>query len=133
MKKLYLDGVLFSFGFSAYSLIELAWRRYTHVTMGVAGGLCFLILYKIFKRFKGLGLIKKCLIGSLIITAVEYVFGCIFNLWLGLGIWDYSSLPLNLSGQICPLYSLLWAILCVPIVFLVPIFGKMECKIKSGR
>ncbi len=44
----------------------------------------------------------KCIISGGIITAVEFAFGCIFNLWLGLNVWDYSDVPYNVLGQICP-------------------------------
>jgi uncharacterized membrane protein len=43
-----------------------------------------------------------------IITAVEFVSGLILNLWLNLGVWDYSHMPLNLFGQICLPYAGLW-------------------------
>ena len=36
--------------------------------------------------------------------------------WLGLHIWDYSSLPFNLLGQICLPFTVLWfflALLCI--------------------
>lgn len=42
------------------------------------------------------------------ITATEFAAGCLLNLWLRLDIWDYSHLPGNLLGQICPQFSLLW-------------------------
>ena len=126
MKRAFADFCLFSFGYSAYSLIELAWRRYTHYSMGLAGGLCFVVLYKIYNKYKNLSIFKKCVIGSAVITLVEYIFGVIFNLMLKMKVWDYSSLPLNISGQVCLLYSLLWVILCLPICFLVPRISKLE-------
>ena len=46
--------------------------------------------------------------GALIATAAEFVTGCVVNLWLGWGVWDYSALPGNLLGQICPQFTLLW-------------------------
>ena len=126
MKRAFADFCLFSFGYSAYSLIELAWRRYTHYSMGLAGGLCFVVLYKIYNKYKNLSIFKKCVIGSAVITLVEYIFGVIFNLKLKMKVWDYSSLPLNISGQVCLLYSFLWIILCLPICFLVPRISKLE-------
>lgn len=131
MKRLFADACLFSFGYSAYSLIELAWRKYTHFTMGIAGGLCFLALYRLFGRFKNLAVYKKCLLGSAVITSIEYIFGVILNLRLKLKIWDYSDMPLNLSGQVCLLYSLFWAILSLPICKLVPIISKIENKMQK--
>ncbi len=42
------------------------------------------------------------------ITATELAAGLILNVWLGLGVWDYSHLPFNLWGQICLPFSCLW-------------------------
>ena len=50
----------------------------------------------------------QMLIGSIIITALEFCCGCIVNLWLGWDVWDYSKLWGNFLGQICPLYSVIW-------------------------
>ena len=49
-------------------------------------------------------------------TAAELVAGLILNVWLGLGIWDYSGLWGNLWGQICPRFALLWCVLAVPAI-----------------
>lgn len=42
------------------------------------------------------------------ITVVEFAAGVILNIWLGLGIWDYSAMPGNLLGQVCPQFFLVW-------------------------
>lgn len=42
------------------------------------------------------------------ITAVEFAAGLVLNIWLGLGVWDYSAMPLNIMGQVCPQFMLLW-------------------------
>ena len=52
--------------------------------------------------------IVQAMIGALIVLAVEFVSGCVLNLWLGLGVWDYSNQPGNVLGQICPAFGLLW-------------------------
>ena len=54
-------------------------------------------------------LLWQIIIGTAIVTAAEFVVGCILNLWFGLGIWDYSNLPGNILGQICPQFALAWA------------------------
>lgn len=46
--------------------------------------------------------------GAGIITGVELVFGLVFNRALGMGVWDYSRVPLNLWGQICLPFTLIW-------------------------
>ena len=55
-----------------------------------------------------LRLALKCLMGAGIITGVELVFGLVFNRALGMGVWDYSRVPLNLWGQICLPFTLIW-------------------------
>ena len=60
---------------------------------------------------------------AFIITAVEFVFGVIFNIWLGLNVWDYSDEPLNFLGQICPGFVLMWMALSLPAVW---ISGKIR-------
>ncbi len=44
------------------------------------------------------------------ITVVEFVAGIILNIWLGLGVWNYSAMPGNLMGQICPQFFLIWIV-----------------------
>jgi len=77
--------------------------------MFAVGGICFLLLGRIniFLPWS-MGLVWQALIGAGIITTVEFFAGLIINIWLGLGVWDYSDLPLNLFGQISLLYSLYW-------------------------
>ena len=126
MKRILTDTFVFSFGYTAYSLIELAYRRYTHYTMGIAGGLCLLILYRLYRSRPYLSLFKKCALGSLIITSVELLFGIVLNRFLRLGIWDYSNMPLNILGQVCPLFSLYWLLLCAPVCLLTKSFARLE-------
>ncbi|MBQ3003172.1 MAG: hypothetical protein IJD82_05525, partial [Clostridia bacterium] len=48
--------------------------------------------------------------------AVEFVTGLIVNHWLHLSVWDYSDVPLNLLGQICLPFSLVWFVITLPIL-----------------
>ena len=57
---------------------------------------------------------EKLILCPAVITAVEFVTGCIVNLRLGMGVWDYSFLPFNLMGQICPQFTLIWLGLSFP-------------------
>ncbi len=92
-----------------YVALELIWRGHSHWTMFVLGGICFV----------GLGLINEVLswdtplwlqvlIGAAIVTALEFLTGCVVNLWLGWAVWDYNGLPGNILGQICPQFCALW-------------------------
>jgi uncharacterized membrane protein len=100
-------------GAVGYGFLEFLWRGYTHWSMLLAGGLCFSLLYFL-SGLDTLTIGKKLLLGGLMITTVELLFGILFNLRLGLNIWDYSSRAFNLKGQICALYSLYWFLLCIP-------------------
>lgn len=92
-----------------YILLETLWRGYSHWTMFLLGGICFLAIGLINEVIPwGMPLWIQVLIGACIVTALEFMTGCIVNLWLGWGIWDYSGLPGNILGQICPQYVLLW-------------------------
>ena len=101
--------VLFVTGGLVYMSLELLWRGCTHWTMGVLGGICFICLGLINEILSWeTPLTLQMLIGSIIITILEFITGCIVNLWLGWNVWDYSNLPLNLLGQICLPFSILW-------------------------
>lgn len=126
MKRVKQDIAIFTANGISYCFIEILWRRYTHWTMAIIGGICFLILFRIFTSFEKISLIKKCLIGSGIITSIEFISGCIVNIWLKMGIWDYSSLPVNILGQVCLIYSFLWALLSIPIVYLSNKINKLN-------
>ena len=101
--------VLFVTGGLVYISLELLWRSYTHWTMGVLGGICFICLGLINEILSWeTPLALQMLIGGIIITILEFITGCIVNIWLGWNVWDYSNLPLNLLGQICLPFSILW-------------------------
>lgn len=102
----------FFIGAFAYSLIEILWRGHTHWTMTLTGGICMVML--MFINTLSLALPLKWLIGALSITAVEFAVGCVVNLALGWGVWDYSDLPLNLFGQVSLLFTLVWFMLSIP-------------------
>ena len=110
--KLSIILLTFFLGGTIYVLLELLWRGRSHVSMFCAGGLALLLLHGLFLRF------ALCLVGGLVITAIEFVAGAIVNVRLKLNVWDYSKMPLNLYGQVCLPFSLLWCLLTLPISFL---------------
>lgn len=120
--------LVFFIGASGYGLLEIIWRGYTHWTMLITGGLCLLLLYNIFGMLKRSHIAVKCLIGGLVITTAELIAGMIVNVRFGMEVWDYSQMPMNLYGQICPMYSFLWSALCLPLVFLC---GRIKSFVKK--
>ena len=101
---------LFCIGAVVYALVEILWRGYTHWTMAVLGGLLFLLIGGINNWIPwDMPLCLQVIIGSLMVTGVELIAGIILNIWLGLGIWDYSGMPFNFLGQICPQFTIAWA------------------------
>lgn len=101
--------LLLSIGGGVYVSLELAWRGHSHWTMFLLGGVCFVAVGAVNELIPWcMPLLQQALIGTAIITGLEFLTGCIVNLWLGWNIWDYSGLPGNILGQICVLYILLW-------------------------
>ena len=72
----------------------------------------------------------QALASAVLATAVELAAGLVLNLWLGLGVWDYSRLPGNFLGQICPQFFGVWFLLCL--VF-IPAFDWMRWSVEGGK
>ena len=100
---------LFLVGGSGYVGLEFLWRGRSHISMFLAGGVCFLLLGQL-DRAKFSPTVK-CLLGAAVITAVELVAGLLAN--RDHRVWDYRQMPCNFLGQICLGYSLLW----IPVSF----------------
>lgn len=118
--------LIFFIGASGYGIIELVWRGYTHWTMLITGGVCFFMLYNLFMLLDNTHIIIKAILGSIVITLIEFIAGMIINVRFGLGVWDYSNLPFNVYGQICLPYTILWFALCFPLVYLCNWLNSIE-------
>ena len=121
MNQKLLDKYLFLFGSGGllYILIELIWRGYSHWTMFALGGICFVFLGLINEILPWqMPLWMQVVIGAIGITILEFLTGCVVNRWLGWGVWDYSNLPGNFLGQICPQYFCAWLFIALLAAFL---------------
>jgi uncharacterized membrane protein len=87
--------------------------------MFILGGICFVLIGLINEFYSWeLPLWKQMLFATIIITVLEFMFGVILNIFLGLNIWDYGNLKFNILGQISLGYSALWFFLSLPAIFL---------------
>ena len=101
--------ILFGIGGTIYVLIELIARGRSHWTMFFVGGLAFYLIGCINEHKKKEILMRwQMAAGAGIITGLELISGIIVNIILGWNVWDYSTLPGNLLGQICPQFTVLW-------------------------
>lgn len=103
--------ILLIVGGTAYYGIEVLARGFSHWTMFLVGGICFILIGIINEVTPKMPLIQQMLLSAAIITAVEFISGCVLNLWLGLDIWDYSENFGNILGQICPKHTIYWFLL----------------------
>lgn len=117
MKKVLKVGSLFTIGGMIYLLVEIVWRSVrngtpTHWTMFLLGGLCFVAIGAINEYLPWEAPFwLQAIIGTAIVLTLEFIFGYVLNILLGLNIWDYSNLPFNILGQICLPFAFAWILL----------------------
>ena len=124
MKKYLLIPAEFTLGGLLYGLCEILFRGHTHWSMVLAGGLSLSLLGRCARREER-PLWQTWVMGMCVITAVEFVTGCVVNLRMGLQVWDYSRHRFHLMGQICPLFSLCWLLLSIPAVALCRLLRRL--------
>lgn len=101
--------ILGSIGGAIYIVIELLYRGYTHWSMFCVAFFAFILIGLINEFISwNISLWKQMLIGSGIVTVLEFISGYILNIKLGWHIWDYSNVPFNIMGQICIPFSIAW-------------------------
>lgn len=125
-KKFGCEFSLFCIGGALYNLLELLWRGYTHWSMFIVGGICFNIIGRIHSLCRK-GMVIRCALCALAVTAVEFASGYLLNMRLKMNVWDYSGMMLNIKGQVCLLYSILWgalSLIALPVYrFCIASFG----------
>lgn len=103
--------ILLLVGGTAYYYIEILARGFSHWTMFIVGGICFILIGIINEITPKMSLLKQMLLSAAIITVVEFIAGCILNIWLEMNIWDYTDEIGNIFGQICPKHTCYWFLL----------------------
>lgn len=110
MNVVYKNIVLFIIGYCFYIAIEVTYKGYSHVMMGICGGSAIILIDKIndYILCDIDTLIQGC-IGSLVITIFELVIGEIaLHTNLIPVMWNYSNVPLDLDGIICLPFNIIW-------------------------
>lgn len=115
------------FGF-IYCMLEILFRGYTFISMYFIGGICGVLIGLINDKTPDMPIFYQCLLGSIIVTVIEFISGYILNIKLGLHIWDYSNLPYNYKGQICLMFSCIWFFLSIPVIYLDDFLKKSILK-----
>lgn len=112
----------FLIGAAGYPLLELAYRRRTHYSMAIAGGLAMLLIRHAAKMKRSWPIrILACGAG---ITGIEYLCGVIWN--RKHTVWDYSNQPLNVQGQICLRFTAIWCLLSSAVLFTFSLMDKRK-------
>ena len=109
--------IFFIFGVS-YVFLEVFYRGHSDISMFFVGGLCGLLIGLINEITPKMPILLQMLLGSVIVTFIEFVTGYIINIKLGLHIWDYSNLRFNILGQVSLLFSMLWFLLSYIVIWL---------------
>lgn len=128
--------IIFSLGGIFYLMIEMLWRGYSHWSMFVLGGTCFLVIGLINEHSRGKIILPvQMLIGASTITILEFMVGYIVNIKLGLDVWSYYDMPYNIMGQVCLPYMILWLFLSLGCIFVddylrYRLFGEEKQKYK---
>ena len=98
--------MLFCAGGSTYVVLELLWRGWSHGSMFLAGGTCFLLIGQLNRVQPRLPLPARAVMGAVVITAVELLTGLLVN--RDYSVWDYRDMPGNFHGQVCLPFFFLW-------------------------
>ena len=71
---------LFAVGALIYGMIEISVRGFTHITMGLLGGLAMVMIHLLNdERRRGMNYFLQLLIAASFITAIEFFAGEILN------------------------------------------------------
>ncbi|MCI9433639.1 hypothetical protein AALB19_00960 [Oscillospiraceae bacterium 50-58] len=120
ISKWVLSMLLWMWAGGVYFFLEVAWKTSQGRPESISWTMFLLaiILAVPLERFGAelpweMPLVGQACICTVAITVVEFVAGVILNVWLNLGVWDYSHLPGNVMGQICPEFAFLWFFLSI--------------------
>lgn len=113
MKKLSEYTFLWALGGTIYYTFEILFRGYSHWSMFLLGGVCMMFFAwqgQMTRWQDPLWLqVIRC---TVFVLAGEFLTGIIVNKWFRLEVWDYSDQPMQLFGQICLPFAIIFSGLC---------------------
>lgn len=131
-----LSMLLWTWGGTVYFLLEVAYKTITGEPERISWTMLVLAMLLCIPVERcgadlpwEMPLWLQALACAALVTITELFAGVIINLWLELGVWDYSQLPGNLWGQICPQFSALWWALCAAFI---PAFDWLRWAVEGG-
>ena len=114
MKKTSQYLFFLALGGCIYYSFELIFRGFSHWTMFLLGGVCFLFFY-----IQGAAtnwsdpLWLQTLRATIFVVSLEFTTGIIVNKFLNMNVWNYERMPFHLFGQICLPFAIIFSGLCV--------------------
>lgn len=119
MKK--ISEVLFlgGLGGSIYYGIEILYRGFSHWSMFLLGGVCMIFMGKQGEWSEwNCPLWRQLFRSILFVSCGEFITGIVVNKLLSWEVWDYSDNKMNLFGQICLKFAILFGVLSLFAIFL---------------
>lgn len=131
-----LSMLLWTWGGTVYFLMEVAYKtlkgepeRISWTMLVLALILCIPVERAGAELHWDCPLWLQALVCAALVTVTEFFAGLVLNVWLGMGIWDYSEMPVNIFGQICLPFSIVWYILCLAFI---PAFDWLRYSLVGG-
>lgn len=107
-------AILFYVGFTTYVAIEVMFRGYSTILMGITGAICFLFFDKINEWIPwNMDLSIQGIIGGIFVTLMELIIGLGLQILNLPPMWNYSNMWMNYKGIMCPLFSCIWCVFSI--------------------
>lgn len=113
-----INVILFIIYGTGYCLIDyIFWKHPKELPIAfVCDGMMGLVIGLFNEIWPFIPIYQQVVLGCLFTLCLEFIIGCILNLYFKLDLWDYNRVTkYNILGQVCLLYIVNW----VPIVLFV--------------